>query len=210
MSVAFARAVIDGCRRHGIVVHEHPGCWARGNGQSSAYAGALVHHTAAGFDAGMGMLVGGRSDLPGPLCNMAGHANGALTLVAAFPANHAGASGGRSMGPLPTTRSFNKIVWGLEIMYPGVVPMTPGQYRSAQIMCGVVSGILGRPNPEWCRAHAETSITGKFDPGYASNRTIDMGAFRRGVWPALHDVPAPPPDLGPLRRRRALLLSAAA
>lgn len=212
MSVAFAHAVVDGLRAHGIRVHEYAGCYARGNGQSSAYQGMIVHHTATPFDSGMSLLVNGRSDLSGPLCNMAGHANGDVTLVAAHPANHAGASGGRSMGPLPRTSSFNKMVWGLEIMYPGTVPMTPAQYRTAQIMSGVVSGILRRPNPEWVRAHAETSVTGKFDPGFAMNRTIDMAAFRRGIWGALMGAgpaapPPPPPDLGPLRRRRGLLLN---
>jgi hypothetical protein len=208
MSTAFARAVVDGMRRHGIRVHEYGGAWSRGNGQSSAYVGALVHHTAGSFDGGMSLLVNGRRDLSGPLCNMAGHANGDVTLVAAHPANHAGASGGRSMGPLPVTRSFNRCVWGLEIMYPGTVPMTAAQYRTAQIMCGVVSGILRRPNPEWARAHAETSITGKYDPGYAPGRTYDMAAFRRGIWGALNSAgpapvpapaPAPPPPPPPAR-----------
>jgi hypothetical protein len=190
MSVAFARAVVAGCRHNGLRVHELPGCYSRGNGQTSAYEGALVHHTAGAFDGGMDLLVNGRSDLDGPLCNMAGHANGDLTLVAAHPANHAGASGGRSMGPLPVTGLFNRRAWGLEIMYPGSRPMTSAQFRSAQIMCGVVSGILKRPNPEWCRAHAETSITGKWDPGYAPGKTIDMGGFRGGIWGALHSSPS--------------------
>lgn len=211
MSVAFARAVVDGCRAHGIRVHEHPGCYARGNGQTSAFEGGLIHHAAVPFDGGLSLLVNGRSDLSGPLCNMAGYSNGDLLLVAAHPANHAGASGGRSMGPLPVTRSFNKIVWGLEIMYPGVVPMTAQQYRSAQIMGGVISGILRRPNPEWIRAHAECSITGKWDPGYAPNKTIDMRAFRAGIWGALHSGGSPTPpvviDLAPARRRRTLLLN---
>lgn len=201
MSTAFARAVVDGVRRHGITVYELPGCWSRGNGQSWPFQsylgyhapdGCLTHHVAAPFDAGMSLLRDGRRDLSGPLCNMAGHADGDLTLVAAHPANHAGASGGRSMGPLPTTRAFNARVWGLEVMYPGTVPMTPAQYRTAQILAGVISGILRRPNPEWARFHADTSITGKWDPGYANGRTYDSPAFRRGIWAALHSTPAPP------------------
>lgn len=204
MSVAFARAVADGLARHGIRVHYYSGWDRRGNGQSSAYQGAIVHHTAGAFDGGMSLLVNGRRDLSGPLCNMAGHANGDVTLVAAHPANHAGASGGRSMGPLPTTRSFNRLVWGLEIMYPGTVRMTDAQYRTAQIMSGVVSGILKRPNPEWARAHAETSITGKWDPGYANGRTYDMVAFRRGVWSALNSGGAPAPAPAPAPKKKGL------
>lgn len=196
MSVDFARRYTAEMRGYGMVIHEHPGWERNGNGQSSAYLGGSLHHTGAAFDGGLDILIHGRPDLPGPLCNVAGHANGTGRLIAAHPANHAGAGNGRSMGPLPRTRTFNRLVWGLEIMYPGSVPMTREQYRFALIHAGVVSKILGRPNPEWVRAHAETSETGKWDPGFAPGRTIDMGRFRGDVLPAMiaaqeDDLPTP-------------------
>lgn len=213
MSVSFANAVADGLRRHGVPVHYVAGWERRGNGQSSAYQGLIWHHTATGFGFAPSILWNGRSDLAGPLCNTAGNADGSVTIVAAHPANHAGASGGRSMGPLPVTRSFNRYVWGHEIVYPGTVPMTAAQYRTALILAGVVCGILRRPNPEWARQHAETSITGKWDPGYANGRTYDARKMRAEVWGALNGAgapapaaPPPPPDLSIGRRQQLVVL----
>lgn len=194
MSVSFAQAVVDGLRHNGIVVHFWQGWERQGNGMSSAYQGLIQHHTASNYGSAFQMLVSGRSDLSGPLCNSAGNADGSITIIAAHPANHAGASGGRSMGPLTITRSFNKYVWGHEIVYPGDKPMTAAQDHAAKVLGGVIGGILRRPNAEWVRAHAETSITGKWDPGYAPGKTIDMNAFRAGIWPALnHGAPAAAP-----------------
>lgn len=196
MSVSFANAVAAGLRAHGIVVHYIAGWDRRGNGQASAYRGMVWHHTATGFGFAPSILWNGRSDLSGPLCNSAGNADGSVTIVAAHPANHAGASGGRSMGPLPSTRSFNKYVWGHEIVYPGTVPMRDAQYRTALILGGVVGGILRRPNAEWIRQHAETSITGKWDPGYANGKTYSGNKMRADIWGALMSAgaPAPAPD----------------
>jgi len=143
-----------------------------------------VHHTATGYGialpgTGVGrLLINGRSDLRGPLCNYAGNDDGSITVIAAHPANHAGASGGRSMGPLPTTTSFNRRVLGLEIVYPGTRPMRPAQYRAALVWANAVAAVCGRGDLQRIRAHAETSVTGKWDPGDAPGRTIDMAAFR--------------------------------
>lgn len=181
MSVARAREINARLRAAGIVVHEWPGWESRGNGQSSAYEGCLVHHTATAYGSAPRVLVDGRSDLSGPLCNYAGNADGSVTIIAAHPANHAGASGGRSMGPLPVTGLFNKRVMGLEIVYPGDQPMRDAQYRTALVWAWIVTDVLGGSNIERARAHAETSITGKWDPGDAPGRTINMAAFRRAA-----------------------------
>jgi hypothetical protein len=184
MSVARCREINARLRRAGITVHEYPGCWSRGNGLSPAYEGGVPHHTASAFgmalpNTGIGkLLANGRSDLSGPLCNWAGNDDGTLTFIAAFPANHAGASGGRSMGPLPTTRLFNPRVLGLEIVYPGTVPMRTAQYRAALIWSRIVADVVGHANIQRIRAHAEVSVTGKWDPGDANGRTINMPAFR--------------------------------
>jgi len=185
VSVVFAKAVAEGLRRYGVPVSFEPDHEIRGNGQTSNYSGLSVHHTGGGrLNTRTNDLVNGRVSPPlgGPLCNSAGFDNGGIHIIADHPANHAGASGGRSMGPLPTTGLFNKLMWGHEIMYPGSSPMSDAAYRSAQILGKVISDILGRPSPEWVRAHMETSITGKWDPGYAPGKTIDMAAFRRGLW----------------------------
>ena len=97
MSLAKTQAVVNGLRARGVTVHEWPGWQTRGNGQTSDYRGGIVHHTGSGYGSAYQALVSGRPDLSGPLCNFAGNQDGSITVIAAGPANHAGASGGRSM-----------------------------------------------------------------------------------------------------------------
>jgi hypothetical protein len=206
MSLSFANAVITGLLHNKIPVKYHVGWEKRGNGQTSAYQGLIWHHTATNYlNDPPSILWDGRPDLDGPLCNSSGNADGSVTIIAANPANHAGASGGKSMGPLPRTNTFNKCVWGHEIVYPGDKPMTPAQYHAALVLGGVISGILKRPTAEWCRGHAETSVTGKWDPGYAPGKTVDLNAMRRDVWPALFmeagDMPLSDDDLSKIASR---------
>jgi hypothetical protein len=179
MSVSFARAVGEGLQAYGVPVRFWSGWETNGNGQVSAYQGMIWHHTATSYGKTFVGLLTGRPDLSGPLCNSAGEADGTVCIVSAHPANHAGASGGKSMGPLPKTNLFNKYVWGHEIVYPGTAPMTDAQYHSAVVLGTVISKILKRPNTDWARGHAETSITGKWDPGYANGKTIDLNKVRR-------------------------------
>lgn len=190
MSVGFALAVVEGLRYNGVPVSFEPGWQTRGNGYvfpGGKPEGLIIHHTGAPYDGGLSILVGGRRDLPPPLCNSGGYADGRVHIIAAHVANHAGASGGRSMGPLPVTRLFNPRVWGHEVMYPGSAPMTVAQYRSARVLGGVISGTLGRPTPEWVRSHFETSRTGKWDIGAGEGPGVpfDMNRFRAEIWSAL-------------------------
>lgn len=201
MSVGFATAVAAGLRHNDVAVTFETGYETRGNGfrfPDGRPAGLLIHHTGTDYDAGLTTLLQGRPDLDPPLCNSCGYADGRIHIIAAHPANHAGASGGRSMGPLPVTRLFNPQVWGHEIMYPGLRPMTPAQRHSTLVLGGVISGILERPSPEWVRAHAETSLTGngKWDPGRGDGTTnpIDMNQFRADIWPALTSIEPPSED----------------
>lgn len=187
-----AVAVVLECVREwralGARVTFEDGWDTRGNGTRADYLGGLVHHTASPSSPARPfptrrMLIEGRPDLHGPLTNVGGpwcepH-DPWLHVVAAHPANHAGASGGRAMGPLPRTSLFNRHVLGLEIDYAGTAPMAPGQARAALIFTAGVTRVLGRGSADWVRGHAETSITGKWDPGWAPNRTIDLPAFRR-------------------------------
>lgn len=189
MSAGFTHAVADGLRYNGVQVSFEPGYLTRGNGYSfpdGRPRGLLIHHTGSRIDTGLSTLVNGRPDLGPPLCNTCGYGDGRVHFLAAHVANHAGASGGPDMGPLLVTRLFNPQVWGHEIMFPGLTEMTPAQYRSAQILGGVICGILG-VDVEHVRAHANTSKTGKWDPGRGDGTTnpIDMRRFRGGIWDAL-------------------------
>lgn len=179
MSVARANEVIARLRAAGITVHEQPGWQTRGNGMSSAYEGFSWHHTAtAPSNANLGILINGRSDLSGPLCNTCGWADGSVGMIAANPANHAGASGGYNTAPLPRTSLFNKLMWGHEIIYPGDKPMSAAQYKTACILAKICTDVFGYGDINRAKGHAETSITGKWDPGYAPGRTLDLNKFR--------------------------------
>jgi len=179
MSVARATEVMLRLRAAGITVHEQSGWQTRGNGQTSAYQGFSWHHTATGFsNSNLPVLINGRPDLSGPLCNTCGWADGSVGLIAANPANHAGASGGYNTAPLPKTSLFNKSMWGHEIIYPGDQPMTAAQYRTACILAKICTDVFGYGDINRAKGHAETSITGKWDPGYAPGRTIDLNKLR--------------------------------
>jgi len=179
MSVARAREVMARLRAAGITVHEQTGWETRGNGQTSAYQGFLWHHTATSYsNSNLSILVNGRSDLSGPLCNTCGWEDGSVGMISANPANHAGASGGYNTAPLPTTSLFNKLVWGHEIIYPGDVPMTAEQYRTATILGKICTDVFGYGDINRAKGHAETSITGKWDPGFAPSRTYDLNKVR--------------------------------
>lgn len=180
MSVARIREIVARMRALGFVVHEEPGCWTRGNGQSPDYRGIVNHHTATKLaNANLGILIHGRPDLDGPLCNFTTWANGDVGLIAVFPANHAGASGGYDTAPLPVTGLFNKLVIGNEIAYTGEEPMTRPQYHTSTTLSKVVVDVCADGDIRCIKAHAGTSVTGKWDPGYARGKTIDMNQFRR-------------------------------
>lgn len=185
MSVSFATSVMQGIADLGVPTHIEPGAYARGNGQTSAYAGHSVHHTAGGWNDGTdSILISGRAGLSGPLCNTAIWRNGTLALVAAHPANHAGASGGWDTAPLPVTGMFNRLMWGTEVQYPGVTPMSDEQYASALVQAHVVLRVLGKAGDyRWCKFHQGTSIQGKIDPAYATNpvKTYSIAEFRKAI-----------------------------
>lgn len=172
-------------REYGVTVTFEPDWENRGNGQwTDGYEGSIIHHTGtpgvsySNPGPTLRLLRDGRSDLSGPLCNGQGRFDGSVHIIAAFPANHAGASGGPSMGPLPVTRLFNPRVMGWEMDYAGNTPMSPEQYRTALVIAEATRRLRGRPSMEWTRGHAETSIEGKWDPGYALGKTINLAAFR--------------------------------
>lgn len=178
------RQLVNRLRELGCTVHEWPGWDGRGNegiGQIDP-VGAVLHHTATGYGSAFEALASGRPDLRGVLCNLSGNADGSFTVVASGLAWHAGAGAGPSLGPLASVRGWmNRWTVGLEIVYPGDQPMTNAQRHSALIFAYVVAELFADGDLEYVRAHAETNGRGgdgKWDPGYAPGKTIDMAAFR--------------------------------
>jgi len=159
-----------------------PGAEKRGNGSAWGQIECHVnHHTAGGNNIYIDQnLISGVPGLSGPLCNWCIMYDGDLGLVAAFPANHAGASGGWDTPPAPTTRDFNRRSLGTEIQYRGVEPMSEPQYRTMCILNYEINRFFNWPdNYIRCKNHQGTSIQGKWDPGYAEGKTYDIAQQRR-------------------------------
>jgi hypothetical protein len=179
------RRLVDVLRARGVTVHEWPGWYDRGNEGRSQIdpKGGIVHHTGTAYGAAYQTLVTGRSDLKGMLCNFSGNADGSLTVIGTGLAWHAGAGAGPSLGALAPYRHWlNYYSVGLEIVYPGSSPMTPAQYKTATIWAKATADLFAGGNIEAIRGHGETNGAGgagKWDPGYAPGRMIDMNAFRR-------------------------------
>lgn len=167
-NVRSMRAIGRLCADAGLQVREAAGWTTRGRSPGLQPAYAVVHHTAAPVDVDR-LLVAGRVDLAGPLCNFALHRDGTVLLVASGVANHAGvatvtnsqAYGIEATGPIPLTANG-----------PGAFP----QYRAYVTLCAAI-----RLHHRWPTGrvvgHKEIArpLGRKIDPAF------DMGAFRAAV-----------------------------
>ena len=104
------RAIGKLCQeRYGLRVVEISGWTTRGRSATFAPRFTIEHHTAASVDI-TNMLINGRPDLNGPLCNFELRKDGTVGLLAAGRANHAGVAsvsssesyGIEATGPIPT------------------------------------------------------------------------------------------------------------
>jgi N-acetylmuramoyl-L-alanine amidase-like protein len=81
-------------RAWGLTVNEVPDWQSAGHGDFGKPLGILAHHTCGPRDGDirdLHVLINGRSDLPGPLCNLGLARSGTFWAVAAGKAYHAGA-----------------------------------------------------------------------------------------------------------------------
>lgn len=121
--MSYQTAVVEAFRDHGLHLGFCPGWETRGS--SLFYPqGAVCHHDAipTRWATPPGMLISGRPDLAGPLCNTALASDGTVWLVAAGRANHAGAGSWRGL-------VGNSTVWGTEAQNAG----TGQEWPDAQI-----------------------------------------------------------------------------
>ncbi|AOE44541.1 lysin A, N-acetyl-beta-D-muramidase domain [Gordonia phage Jumbo] len=172
--------------RFGTTIVYSPGWETRGNGQSwpaGGPKGFVDHHTAGGNNIYLDQnLISGVPGLSGPLCNFAGLYDGDLALVAAYPANHAGASGGWDTAPLPRTGMFNREVLGIEMQYRGTEPMSPEQYQTLLAVNFCAAEVLGwEKDYRRIKNHQGTSIQGKWDMGRGNGVTYDINQIRRDI-----------------------------
>lgn len=179
-------------RKSGLTVVEIPG-WAR-RGRPSYTGGfdpkgVLCHHTGGTSDSRdyvEWMALTGRSDLPAPLCQLALSRNGTVYVCAAGRANHAGRS--RATGPMPAGDG-NDLYIGIEAMNTGSEGWTDTQ-RSAYVrLCAALCAHYRWPATH-VRAHRESSVTGKWDPG-----RLDMNQLRTDVAHAIDNLTQPEDDM---------------
>jgi hypothetical protein len=104
----------------GLRAFEFAGWEDRGRSSTIDFKVLGVHHTGSAFDVDR-VLIEGRPDLPGPLCNVALHGDGAVGLLASGRANHFGvatwsssdALGVEATGPpFPNYRAYVRLAAG--------------------------------------------------------------------------------------------------
>lgn len=170
-----------------------------------APVGVLWHHTggdADGLAYAKWLALTGRSDLPAPLCQISIGRDGTVYVLAGGRANHAGVA--RASGTV-ASGDGNTLYVGVECQNNGSEGWSEPQY-AAMVTTGVVLAKILGTSAQAQRAHRETSITGKWDPGL-----LDMDRFRADITNALEIAakpPLPPVPTSRVKRARALLWEA--
>lgn len=203
--------VVPILRARGLKVVETEGWSTRGYaGQDlQACRGVLWHHTAtasarnpaAGNMPTLNVLINGRADLPGPLCNFGLGRDGTVYVVATGVANHAGTG---SAPNIPTNMGNHYMV-GIEMESSGTAPWdwTPAMLDAAPKLGAALelAYMMGLP-PELRlqMGHMEYSDAGKPDP---SGWPGGMNGLRASInariaeWTAAPKPPAPKPPVKP-------------
>lgn len=170
----------DVCRTSGLPVVEVAGWRTRGRDGRFNPRGTLVHHTGTGTAAGshsvVALLVKGRPDLDGPLCQLGLDRDGTVYVIAAGRGNHAGKA--KAFAGVPAGDG-NELWLGIEAFNSGSEGWGLVQLLAYHRLCAALADGYRWPRARTA-AHAETSKTGKWDPGYGG-RVIDMAAFRYAV-----------------------------
>lgn len=172
--------IADKLRYYGLDVIEQPGWKTRGS-TSFNPRGVVVHHTASarGSDTpSLGIVVHGRTGLPGPLCHVLIARSGTCHVIAAGRANHAGTGSYRGL-------VGNTSVLGIEAENDGLgEPWPPHQLGVfEQATAALLDGI--NRGASWVCGHKEWTPR-KIDP-----TGIRMDDFRLTVSRLLGAPPMP-------------------
>lgn len=165
--------------RFGLTVELVPG-WETLGSASFTPRGSITHHTAgpsAGDRPSLNVCVNGRSDLPGPLCNVFLARSGVAVVVAAGRANHGGTGAWKGL-------SGNSLFFGTEAESAGRGDWTPEQLRAYPRIHAAYHSLPGMNGADHCCAHREYATP----PGRKPDPTgIDMAQFRADVAALLAD-----------------------
>jgi hypothetical protein len=177
----------DYLRGQGLTVVE-TGMWkTRGAALAQKPDTIIAHHTATtnrakGDLPTLRLLIDGRSDLPGPLCQIALSRSGVVHMIASGKANHAGR--GEWRGQTQSARTI-----GIEAEHPGGNGRWPDQQYAAYVaLCAALCRYLEVDANRVC-GHKEWALP----RGRKSDPNFDMDIFRTQVRAALATPkPAPP------------------
>lgn len=186
----------------------HKGAWGPVNG-------FMVHHTGSDSKDQRELLYNGVSGLPGPLSQFGLAQDGTVHLIGHGRANHAGAGdpdvlaaviaedyGQRPPADNESSVDGNARFYGVEIWYSGSHKMTPAQYATLRKLSAAICDFH-----DWSEksviGHGEWGSPGKWDPGYAPGKMMDMSDVRRDVKATLGATapgkPAPAPAPAPAK-----------
>jgi len=137
--------------------------------------GVLIHHTGSTSSAtnpngALRTVTDGRSDLPGPLCQVSTGYDGVTTIVAAGRANHAGRM--KALGKIPAGDGNTQLI-GNEVQTSGTQQMPKAQYDA---VIRSTAAILDAPEMGGATVaelglHATTSYEGKWDLGAGNGKS---------------------------------------
>lgn len=186
----------DRLRQAGLNVIEVDG-WRERGAAAFNPKGVVCHHTAGSPNGDMPslqLLIRGRSDCPGPLCNVGLARSGTVYVIAAGRANHAGKGGWQGL-------SGNSAVFGIEAENTGKGETWPPAQFDAYVRLAAALQREAGGNVNLVCGHKEWAPDRKIDP-----KGIDMNDFRNRVaqvlggaapGPAPTSAPPPPPPPPP-------------
>lgn len=178
--------IADRCREFGLVVKEVDGWKTRGS-DSFSPVGVIDHHDGGaptGDMPSLGVLINGRSDLPGPLCQVGLGRSGTAYIVAGGRANHGGQGAWNGA-------SGNSKFFGIEAANDGRQPWPDVQVAAYHRLNAALLSLTPNRSAEWLCAHREyaTPAGRKPDP-----HTLDMNWMRARAAEILAGItPAPIP-----------------
>ena len=166
--------------------------WGITKANKTGVHGFLVHHTGSDGTDQRELLYRGTTELPGPLSQFGLAQDGTVWLIGWGRCNHAGlgdpdvfaAVKDESYGDYPPTDNEatldgNARFYGVEIWYSGSHGMTPAQYEALLRLAAAICDFHGW-SAKSVIAHGEWQ-PGKWDPGYAPGKMMDMRAVRSDI-----------------------------
>ena len=170
----------------GLTVQAVDGWQTRGHGDFGKPLGVLAHHTCGPKDGDirdLHVLVDGRSDLAGPLCNLGLARSGVFWVVAAGKAWHAGAGNWQGV----TDGNSHLIGIEAENVGDGHDPWPAAQMDAYKRGCAAILAHIGA-EPIMVGAHKEYALP----RGRKDDPDFDMAPFRADIAALMGIKPAAP------------------